>query len=186
MVTHRKLAFLMLCGAIGIPMRLLGGNEPPLAPTAKADKVLVLKGERKLVLMKGKDALKTYHISLGSEPVGPKIQQGDHKTPEGLYVLDRRNSHSQFYRSIHISYRARRTSSGLKSWAFLRAGISSYTVCQTATAGSLPAKGCMTGLTAALRSQIRKWMRSGERSTMGRQSRSNPEHRELKSYLGYG
>jgi murein L,D-transpeptidase YafK len=29
------------------------------------------------------------------------MRQGDHKTPEGIYVLD---SHSQFHRSIHISY----------------------------------------------------------------------------------
>ena len=48
--------------------------------------------------------LKTYKVALGPEPVGPKQRQGDHKTPEGEYVLDRRNVHSQFYRSIHISY----------------------------------------------------------------------------------
>lgn len=36
--------------------------------------------------------------------MGAKTQQGDHKTPEGLYVLDSRNAHSQFYKSIHISY----------------------------------------------------------------------------------
>jgi len=48
--------------------------------------------------------LKTYKVALGPEPVGPKQRQGDHKTPEGEYVLDRRNAHSQFYRSIHVSY----------------------------------------------------------------------------------
>jgi murein L,D-transpeptidase YafK len=26
------------------------------------------------------------------------------RLPEGVYVLDRRNRHSQFYRSLHISY----------------------------------------------------------------------------------
>jgi murein L,D-transpeptidase YafK len=36
----------------------------------------------------------------------PKVQQGDHKTPEGTYILDRRNGKSRFYRSIHISYPA--------------------------------------------------------------------------------
>ena len=30
--------------------------------------------------------------------------QGDHKTPEGHYVLDRRNPKSKFYKSIHVSY----------------------------------------------------------------------------------
>jgi murein L,D-transpeptidase YafK len=48
--------------------------------------------------------IKTYKVALGGDPVGPKLQQGDHKTPEGIYVLNSRNAHSQFYKSIHISY----------------------------------------------------------------------------------
>jgi len=48
--------------------------------------------------------MKTYKVALGGSPSGPKMRQGDHKTPEGLYRLDFRNAHSQFYRSIHISY----------------------------------------------------------------------------------
>jgi len=31
-------------------------------------------------------------------------RQGDHKTPEGVYILDSRNAHSQFHKAIHISY----------------------------------------------------------------------------------
>jgi murein L,D-transpeptidase YafK len=48
--------------------------------------------------------LRTYNVALGGAPVGPKTRQGDHKTPEGKYALDHRNIHSQFYRSIHITY----------------------------------------------------------------------------------
>ena len=48
--------------------------------------------------------VKTYKIALGGDPIGPKMRQGDHKTPEGIYVLDRRNPHSQFHKAIHISY----------------------------------------------------------------------------------
>lgn len=73
-------------------------------PTNKADAVLVLKEERTFNLMRQGQVLKTYKVALGPEPVGPKQRQGDHKTPEGEYVLDRRNAHSQFYRSIHVSY----------------------------------------------------------------------------------
>lgn len=54
--------------------------------------------------MSGQRALKTYRISLGGQAVGPKQRQGDHKTPEGNYIVDRRNSNSRFYRSLHISY----------------------------------------------------------------------------------
>ncbi len=79
-------------------------SDVSLSPAVVADRVVVLKGERKLMLMKDGQALKVYHVSLGANPVGPKIHQGDHKTPEGEYVLDRHNSKSQYYRSIHISY----------------------------------------------------------------------------------
>lgn len=70
----------------------------------KADGIVVVKHERTLTLMSGSTVLKSYKISLGSEPVGPKQRQGDHKTPESNYVLDRRNPRSRFYRSLHISY----------------------------------------------------------------------------------
>ncbi|PYX70617.1 MAG: hypothetical protein DMG78_18365 [Acidobacteria bacterium] len=48
--------------------------------------------------------IKSYRVALGGDPVGAKTRQGDHKTPEGIYVLDSRNAHSQFHKSIHISY----------------------------------------------------------------------------------
>ena len=76
----------------------------PLTADARADSVVVLKKERKLILYSQGQVLKTYPISLGSEPIGPKTHQGDHRTPEGHYVLDSRNPKSQYYRSIHISY----------------------------------------------------------------------------------
>ncbi len=78
--------------------------ESPLPASAKADKVVVLKKERKLLLLSHGAVLKTYRVALGGDAIGPKTQQGDHKTPEGSYVLDRRNSRSRFYKSIHISY----------------------------------------------------------------------------------
>lgn len=70
----------------------------------KADRVEVIKHERVLRLFKDGKVIKTYKVALGGNPVGPKTQKGDHKTPEGNYTLDRRNAHSQFYKSIHISY----------------------------------------------------------------------------------
>jgi murein L,D-transpeptidase YafK len=69
-----------------------------------ADRVVVLKKERILQLFSQGKVIKTYNVALGGDPMGPKTQQGDHKTPEGLYVLDSRNTHSQFYKAIHISY----------------------------------------------------------------------------------
>jgi murein L,D-transpeptidase YafK len=79
-------------------------SDTPLPASAMADKVVVLKRERKLLLINGNEVLKTYTVYLGGSPVGIKIREGDRKTPEGSYVLDRHNAHSQYHRSIHISY----------------------------------------------------------------------------------
>lgn len=70
----------------------------------RADRVVVLKKERTLELLSQGKVIKTYKVALGGDPVGPKTGHGDHKTPEGVYVLDYRNAHSQFYKSIHVSY----------------------------------------------------------------------------------
>lgn len=68
------------------------------------DRVVVLKKQRTLQLLHGGRVLKSYKVAPGGNPIGPKRKQGDGKTPEGTYVLDRRNAQSQFYKSIHISY----------------------------------------------------------------------------------
>jgi murein L,D-transpeptidase YafK len=67
-------------------------------PAPHADRVLVLKKDSQ-----GK-VIRSYRVALGGDPIGPKARLGDHKTPEGVYVLDSRNGHSQFYKSLHISY----------------------------------------------------------------------------------
>jgi murein L,D-transpeptidase YafK len=55
-------------------------------------------------LMHGNEVLKTYRVALSSEPVGAKEREGDHKVPEGEYVIDVKNSHSRFHLALHISY----------------------------------------------------------------------------------
>lgn len=65
----------------------------------------VYKAERRLEIV-GKDnqVIKTYKVMLGRNPVGPKTQEGDNKTPEGTYELDLKNPDSNFHKSFHISY----------------------------------------------------------------------------------
>jgi murein L,D-transpeptidase YafK len=78
---------------------------PPHAHSEiKADRILVHKKSRTMELIYSGQVLKSYKIALGGEPVGPKTRQGDHRTPEGVYVINGRNSHSQFHRSLHVSY----------------------------------------------------------------------------------
>jgi len=74
------------------------------APAQKADKVLVIKSEKRLYLMEEGKQIASFRATFGANPVGHKERKGDERTPEGHYVLDYKNSNSQFYKSIHISY----------------------------------------------------------------------------------
>lgn len=83
---------------------------------AGVDKVLVKKSERRLYLMENGKAVDSFRISLGEHPKGQKYFEGDQRTPEGTYILDWRNSHSHYYRSIHISYPTVRETKAAEAW----------------------------------------------------------------------
>ena len=70
----------------------------------KADKIVIVKSAHTMALLRGGKMLKVYKVALGGEPVGPKSIEGDHKTPEGDYIIDAKNAHSWFHLSLHISY----------------------------------------------------------------------------------
>jgi murein L,D-transpeptidase YafK len=70
----------------------------------KVTSVVVNKGERKLYLLHNEQILKQYQFDLGFAPVGDKKIEGDGKTPEGTYLINRRNPNSAFHLSIGISY----------------------------------------------------------------------------------
>jgi murein L,D-transpeptidase YafK len=75
-----------------------------LPPGAVADRVVVDKSERTLRLVRRSRPLKTYAIALGREPVGDKQQEGDGRTPEGIYRIDFHKRDSAYHRALHISY----------------------------------------------------------------------------------
>lgn len=66
--------------------------------------VQVHKAERKMYLLHHEKVLKSYDVALGFAPVGHKQFEGDGKTPEGTYIIDRRNPNSAFHLSLGISY----------------------------------------------------------------------------------
>jgi len=80
------------------PAQDQGPPEPP------ADTVIVIKSERKLLLLRDNVVIETFRVVFGSSPEGHKQVRGDGRTPEGRYVLDYKNPNSKFYKSIHISY----------------------------------------------------------------------------------
>ncbi len=86
------------------------------ADIQNVSRVVVRKGERRLYLMDGEDVVRSYRISLGDNPEGHKLYEGDERTPEGDYTLDWRNAESDFYKSIHISYPSERDQELASAW----------------------------------------------------------------------
>ncbi|SFX00849.1 L,D-transpeptidase catalytic domain [Paracoccus pantotrophus] len=85
---------LAACG----PSKFKTYSGPPVT------QVVVNKGARQMLLLNGNRVLKAYRIGLGNEPLGHKQFEGDGRTPEGLYYIDRRNPDSRYHLSIGISY----------------------------------------------------------------------------------
>ena len=67
-------------------------------------RIEVHKSSRQMFLLNNATVLESYDVALGFAPQGHKTTQGDGRTPEGRYFIDRRNPNSAFYLSIGISY----------------------------------------------------------------------------------
>lgn len=68
------------------------------------DYVKIIKHQHLILLMSRDQVVRRYHIRLGRHPEGAKEVQGDGKTPEGLYLIDKHKADSEFHLSLHISY----------------------------------------------------------------------------------
>ena len=102
-MTRRGLGRIIAVGLIAglsacAPSKFKTYSGPPVT------QVVVHKGERQMYLLSGNRVLKSYRVGLGNEPIGHKQFEGDGKTPEGLYYIDRRNPDSRYYLSIGVSY----------------------------------------------------------------------------------
>ena len=67
-------------------------------------KLEVHKADRLIKVFHGNRVIKRFPMELGFGSVGHKQFEGDGKTPEGRYIIDRRNPNSSFYLSLGISY----------------------------------------------------------------------------------
>jgi murein L,D-transpeptidase YafK len=80
------------------------GSSARAEELVAADHVVVHKAERKLYLYRGPQLLGSYRIALGLNPTGAKERERDYRTPEGRYYLSRRNTRSDYFLAIQVSY----------------------------------------------------------------------------------
>lgn len=67
-------------------------------------RVVIQKTDRRMYLLHGREVLKAYDIDLGFAPQGDKVARGDGRTPEGSYIIDRKNPGSEYHLSLGINY----------------------------------------------------------------------------------
>lgn len=98
------LVLLALIGVAALAIWLRPAPPPLPALTRPIDRIVVEKSARRMVVYANGQALRSYGVALGFAPVGDKTRQGDGRTPEGLYRIDRRNADSAYHLSLGINY----------------------------------------------------------------------------------
>lgn len=100
----KKILFSLFLLALSVLLLYNFYPEVDLPDNARPTHLLVLKSKNELLVYQGNQLLKTYSISLGFNPVGHKLIEGDGKTPEGIYYITDKNPYSKFYKNLGISY----------------------------------------------------------------------------------
>ena len=106
----RLITLLLLAVGLGLLAASVFGPSfevpapPPPALTGAVDRIVIEKSARRMQLFQGDNLVRTYRIALGFAPEGDKLRQGDGKTPEGEFVINRRNSASAFRLSLGLDY----------------------------------------------------------------------------------
>ena len=93
-----------LMGCFGGPTYTTYTNYKVPIDQVGVTKIEVNKSTREMKIYSGNRVWKTMRIGLGRNPIGHKTQEGDGKTPEGVYYIDRKNPQSAYHLSLGISY----------------------------------------------------------------------------------
>jgi len=100
----------VLSASLAMGIANVASAEPTATDPAlrKAEFLVIFKSKRRLGLYYALDGkpvlLRSYDIDLGFSPRGDKSREGDGRTPEGTYYIDRRNAKSAYHLSLGLSY----------------------------------------------------------------------------------
>jgi murein L,D-transpeptidase YafK len=72
--------------------------------TGMVDRIVIEKSARRMMVYRDNVVLQSYVVALGFSPQGDKERQGDGRTPEGVYTVDRRNDASAYHLSLGLDY----------------------------------------------------------------------------------
>ncbi len=92
----------LLALVLAIAALLAPRPAPPL--DGAVERIVIDKSERTLSLIQDGEEVRRYAVALGFAPTGAKERQGDGRTPEGTFLVDRRNDASRFHLSLGLDY----------------------------------------------------------------------------------
>lgn len=79
-------------------------TECELPAETQIDHLVVYKAAHRMDAFSGAELACSYVIGIGNGRPGPKRHEGDRRTPEGNYRIDRRHLSPRNHRFLHISY----------------------------------------------------------------------------------
>jgi murein L,D-transpeptidase YafK len=96
-----------LLGA-GAALWLRPPSLPPTGPEAPLsgplDRILIEKSSRRITLFQNGQPVRIWPMALGFAPSGDKAREGDGRTPEGSFTINRRNENSAYHLSLGLDY----------------------------------------------------------------------------------
>lgn len=100
------LVLLAVCAAVVVLILMRPLAPVPVLPplVGAVDRIVVQKAARRMMLFQDGEMVRAYQIALGFAPLGTKERQGDGRTPEGVFKIDRRNAGSAYHLSLGINY----------------------------------------------------------------------------------
>ncbi|MGN7868872.1 L,D-transpeptidase family protein [Paracoccus sp. 22332] len=103
------LTLLILLAAAWLMLAPRPAPVPPVPPLAgpligPVDHIEIRKSARHMTAFRDGQPLKTYRIALGFAPNGDKVRQGDGRTPEGRFTINRVNPGSAYHLSLGLDY----------------------------------------------------------------------------------
>lgn len=103
MKSARHILYFMLF-ALSIVLAYNFWPEKELPSRFKIDYLLVEKSKKTMKAYSSGQLIKTYQVSIGKNPKGHKVFEGDNKTPEGIYFINDRNPKSGYHKNLGVSY----------------------------------------------------------------------------------
>lgn len=97
-------AVVKLVVAVALALTLNACSKFKTYDGPEVTRIVVMKSSRSMYLFHGDAVLKSYSVDLGFAPTGTKEVRGDGRTPEGSYLIDRRNPNSEYHLSLGIDY----------------------------------------------------------------------------------